>query len=160
MKRILVALAAAAAIGAAIVPSQAKMIEAGFLVCQVAGGDGFVFGSTKSVECTFTPGDSSRRPEVYSGQISRFGVDLGFTRDGLLKWAVLAKTLDGYDSGALAGRYVGAGSEITAGLGLGSNILVSTTSDKWVLQPVSISGQTGLNVAFGVTGFELVTATK
>lgn len=160
MKRLLAALAATASIGATTLPSQAKMVEAGFIVCQVAGGDGFVFGSTKSVECTYTPGDSSRQPERYSGQISRFGVDLGFTGDGLLKWAVLAKTHDAYDGGALAGRYVGAGSEVTAGLGLGSNILVSTTTDKWVLQPVSISGQTGLNIAFGITGFELVTATK
>ena len=100
------------------------------------------------------------KPESYTGVISRYGVDLGFTRNGLLKWAVLAKNFDEYSIGALAGRYVGAGSEVTVALGLGSNLLVSRTSNNWVLQPLSISGQTGLNIAFGVAGFELVAATK
>ena len=160
MKRILSAAAAAVVLSLSPLPASAAAIKSGFLVCQVQGGDGFVFGSTKSLACTYTPLNSAQSPESYTGIISRFGVDIGFTRDGLLKWAVLAKKADSYAEGALGGSYFGAGSEVTVALGLGSNILVSKTSSNWVLQPVSISGQTGLNIAFGIAELDLVPATK
>jgi len=151
-------LVAAAALGA---PAHATgTVQSGFLVCQVAGGEGAVFGSTKTVECTYTPVKNGQPPEFYTGVISRYGIDLGFTGEGLLKWAVLAKNTDNYTAGALAGSYIGAGAEVTAALGFGTNVLVSKTTNNWVLQPVSLSGQTGLNIALGVAEFDLVPATK
>lgn len=161
MKQLAIGAAALLAVSALAAPAQAAgAVQHGILVCQVAGGEGMVFGSTKTVDCTYTPFSSSLSPETYTGVISRFGVDLGFTKDGLLKWAVLAKNTDDYGTGALAGSYIGAGSEVTVALGLGSNVLVSKTTNNWVLQPLSISGQTGLNIAFGIAEFELVGATK
>ncbi|MGE4247557.1 MAG: DUF992 domain-containing protein, partial [Parvibaculaceae bacterium] len=52
--------------------------------------------------------------------------------------------------GALSGTYVGATAEATAAIGAGANILVGGFNKNVTLQPVSLSGQTGLNVAAGV----------
>ncbi|HMD66236.1 MAG TPA: DUF992 domain-containing protein, partial [Stellaceae bacterium] len=36
-------------------PAQAQGVRAGMLTCNVSGGFGFIFGSTKSVNCSFSP---------------------------------------------------------------------------------------------------------
>ena len=43
------------------------------------------------------------------------------------------------------------GAQATAGAGLGANALVGGTGRAFSLQPLSVSGQTGLNIAGGVT---------
>ena len=63
--------------------------QVGTLTCNVASGWGFVFGSSRALRCTFA---GSGRTEHYAGTIQRFGVDIGFTRAGVLVWAVLAPT--------------------------------------------------------------------
>ena len=88
------------------------------------------------------------------------GIDLGFTGEAVMKWAVLAKSWDNYKAGSLAGKYGGVGAEVTAALGVGTNVLGSTTWKECVLQPISISGQTGLNIAAGIAELELQPATK
>ncbi|PSJ57722.1 DUF992 domain-containing protein [Kumtagia ephedrae] len=155
MKRIVLAATAAIALAGSASFAQAGNVEIGMLVCNVAGGDGFVFGSTKQVACTYNPALPNLPPETYSGVISRYGVDLGFTGGSVMKWAVLATSFDAYGPGALAGRYGGVGAEVTAALGVGTNVLVRQSARDFVLQPVSVQGQTGLNVALGVAGFEL-----
>jgi hypothetical protein len=57
--------------------------------------------------------------------------------------------------GSLAGSYVGASAEATVGAGLGANVLVGGFQRSVALQPVSVSGQTGLNFALGVGDLEL-----
>jgi uncharacterized protein (DUF2141 family) len=154
MKAALFAAVAAAALAAAV-PAQAfANAKVGVLLCQVAQGQGFVFGSTKTLDCTFTPSSGAPR-ESYSGAISRFGVDLGFTSNGLLQWNVLAASVDSYGDGALNGNYGGVGAEVTALLGVGTNVLVKRSTRDFVLQPISVQGQTGLNVALGVAGIQL-----
>jgi len=64
--------------------------QVGTLTCGVASGWGFVFGSSRALRCTFAPG--SGHPEHYAGSIQRFGVDIGYTKAGVLVWAVLAPT--------------------------------------------------------------------
>ena len=54
----------------------------GTLSCNVASGWGFVFGSSRALRCTFS--SSSGRTEYYTGSIRRFGVDIGYTRGGVL----------------------------------------------------------------------------
>ena len=56
---------------------------------------------------------------------------------------------------ALAGNYGGASAEATVGAGVGANVLVGGSNRTIQLQPLSVQGQTGLNVAAGVTGIEL-----
>ena len=72
----------------------------GTLSCNVASGWGFVFGSSRALRCTFA--SASGRTEYYAGSIRRFGVDIGYTRGGVLIWGVLAPTSD-LAPGALAG---------------------------------------------------------
>lgn len=162
MKKSLFAAAffAASALAAAAPAAHAYgSAQVGILVCQVESGSGFVFGSNKTLACTFTPQNGSA-VESYSGVISRYGVDLGFTSNGLLTWAVVGKSFDSYDRGALSGRYAGVGAEITAVIGGGTNVLGKKSTRDFVLQPVSLQGQTGLNVALGVAEVELRSFTK
>ena len=74
------------------------------------------------------------------------GVDLGFTTQGKLVWAVFAPTA-GYHRGSLGGLYQGATAEATLGLGVGANVLVGGTAGSIQLQTISVTGQVGLNLA-------------
>jgi len=100
----------------------------------------------------FTPSERGPR-EVYVGSISKFGLDLGATAGGEMVWAVYAPTTRRF--GALAGHYGGATAEATVGGGLGANVLIGGSDRTITLQPLSVQGQAGLNVAAGVADFEL-----
>ena len=126
--------------------------QVGTLNCNVASGWGFVFGSSRALRCTFAP--ASGPAEHYSGSIQRFGVDIGFTQAGVLIWAVLAPTSN-LAPGALAGNFVGATGSATVGVGAGANVLVGGSNKTVSLQPLSIQGNTGLNVAAGVAALTL-----
>src|SRR6516165_12068946 len=71
-------------------PAQAQAVKAGVLTCNVAGGFGFIFGSSRSVNCTFAPGGGP--PQHYGGAINKFGVDIGYVQGAVVVWAVLAPT--------------------------------------------------------------------
>ena len=100
----------------------------------------------------FTPSQPGPR-EVYTGSISKFGLDLGATAGGEMVWAVYAPSNRRF--GALAGHYGGATAEATVGAGLGANVLVGGSNRTVTLQPLSVQGQAGLNVAAGVAGLDL-----
>ena len=72
---------------------------------------------------------------------------------GVMVWAVYAPT--SRPAGALAGTYGGASAEATVGAGLGANVLVGGSNRTIQLQPLSVQGQTGLNIAAGVSGIDL-----
>lgn len=119
-------------------------VKIGMLSCDVGGGVGYVLGSAKTVDCVF----SSTRGEqdAYSGVIRKMGVDIGFTTQGRIVWAVFAPTA-GYHRGSLGGLYQGATAEATLGIGIGTNVLVGGTSGSIHLQTISVAGQIGLNLA-------------
>jgi uncharacterized protein DUF992 len=127
-------------------------VRVGALTCNVASGWGFVFGSSKTLRCTFAP--SPGRAENYAGTINKFGVDIGYTQGGVLVWAVFAPTTN-LAPGALNGNYVGATGSATVGVGAGANALVGGSNSTISLQPVSIEGNTGLNVAAGIGSISL-----
>ena|SRR5208283_2733953 len=156
-------LAAAAATLAAGIPGQAVRAEsyngvkAGVLTCNVASGWSFVFGSSRDLKCTYSPVQGT--VEHYVGPIDRFGVDVGYTAGGVIAWAVVAPSND-LSHGALDGKYGGLTAGATAGVGVAANMLVGGSQDalKTIsLQPVSIEGNTGLNVAAGVAELTLKT---
>ncbi len=128
-------------------------VKIGTLVCDVSGGIGLILGSKKSVRCTYARASDGRR-EYYYGSISKFGLDIGVTKKQTMAWTVVAPGTMG--SGALAGRYVGATAEATVAVGLGANVLIGGLDDTIALQPLSVSGQTGLNIAAGVADLKLV----
>jgi hypothetical protein len=57
--------------------------------------------------------------------------------------------------GSLAGSYGGATASATVGVGLGANVLLGGSANSIALQPVSIQGTTGLNVAAGIAAMTL-----
>jgi hypothetical protein len=69
-------------------------------------------------------------------------------------WAVLAPTTNPAP-GSLAGTYVGATGSATVGVGVGANVLVGGSANSISLQPLSIEGNTGLNVAGGIAEMSL-----
>jgi len=147
------ALAAAALCAlAALAPAQAAHVEAGVLNCTVHGGAGFIFGSSKDLDCTFK--GTNGGTEHYRGSINKFGLDLGFTSQSQIIWTVFAPSAD-LPAGALAGNYGGVSAEATVGLGVGANALVGGSNDTVALQPVSVQGQQGLNVAVGISQLQL-----
>jgi hypothetical protein len=143
------ALGLAAGSGAA---EAAEGVKAGVLTCNVAGGWGFVFGSTKTLNCTYDAGKGV--VERYVGEIRKFGVDIGYSGSGVMVWGVVAPTSD-IGRGALAGDYAGASGSAAVGVGVGVNVLFGGFKDSIALQPVSIEGMKGLNVAGGIASLTL-----
>ena len=119
-------------------------VAAGVLTCNVSSGFGFIFGSSRELNCVF-----SSTGERYVGHINRFGVDIGFTRAAVIIWTVFAPTAK-LAPGALAGHYAGASAGATVGVGIAANALIGGSRNTVTLQPLSIEGNTGLNVAAGI----------
>jgi Protein of unknown function (DUF992) len=126
--------------------------RAGILQCRGGQNVGFVVGSVTSLECVFQ--SEGRRPEPYIAIVRRIGVDLGFTQQTQFSWAVSAPN-SRLGRGELAGNYGGVGANASVGIGGGGNFLVGGPANAYALQPISVQGQTGLNVAAGVAGLEL-----
>ena len=148
-----VAVAALATAGAANAAEHG--VKVGELTCNVASGWGFVFGSSKDLHCTFR--GNNRHADHYIGTISKFGVDIGYTEGGVLVWGVVAPSSD-MRSGALEGDYAGASASATVGVGVGANVLVGGLDKSIALQPLSVEGNKGLNVAAGIGSISLKAA--
>jgi hypothetical protein len=127
-------------------------VKVGTLTCNVAGGMGFVFGSSKDLACSYAP--TKAAAEHYEGTISKWGLDVGYTGKGKLVWAVFAPSSD-VRPGAIQGEYAGATAQANVGLGLGANVLVGGLDKSIALQPLSVEGSTGLNVAAGIGSISL-----
>jgi len=127
--------------------------KAGVLACTLSPSIGFIVGSRQEMACRFTP-DGPFPPEAYVGTITTVGLDIGITGGGALAWAVFAPTA-GPPPGALAGDYVGATGEVTVGVGAGANVLFGGSNRTIALQPVSVEGQVGVNLALGVSELAL-----
>lgn len=143
------ALVLAALIGSA---QAQERVQAGSLTCDVSAGIGLIIGSQRNVSCTFTP--STPGPiEYYTGTISKLGVDIGVTTGGVMVWLVWAPT--NRPLGALSGTYAGGTAEASVIAGIGANALIGGSNRTIALQPFSVQGQVGLNVAAGVAGLDL-----
>jgi Protein of unknown function (DUF992) len=126
-------------------------VNVGVLKCDIDGGIGFLIGSSRDVNCTFRLEDGS--VERYEGTIGKLGIDLGVTGDASLAWLVFAPGKVG--RGALSGSYTGVSAQVTAGAGLGANVLVGGFRKSINLQPLSVQGQTGLNLAAGLASLSI-----
>ena len=132
-------------------PAQADA-RVGVMTCDMDSGFGYVLGSSRGLHCTFMP--AAGAPEHYAGTISKFGVDIGYVQNAVIGWTVVAPTV-ALPPGSLAGSYGGATASATVGVGIGANVLVGGSSDTISLQPVSLEGGTGLNVAGGFAAISL-----
>ena len=131
--------------------AQPRRVQVGTLACSLSSSIGLVLGSQRNVNCDFS---SSGAPvERYTGTMTRIGLDVGVTTGGAIIWAVFADT-DRY-AGMLSGTYAGASGEVSIAAGLGANVLVGGSDTTVALQPVSVQGQVGLNIAAGVGALEI-----
>jgi hypothetical protein len=157
MTKTVIATALALALTASASAQAPRGVKAGTLTCDISGGIGLIVASQKQVQCLFTP-SATRTPETYVGTIRKFGLDVGATAGGRMVWTVYASTTA--VRAALAGSYAGATAEATAGAGVGANALVGGSNRTVTLQPLSLQGQAGLNVAAGVAQLELAPAPR
>ena len=128
--------------------------QVGTLACDVSAGLGLFVVEKQQLTCVFTQDSGT---ENYVGSIDQFGVALGEVAAGHLVWGVLAAT-SGLPKGALDGTYSGVGANASLGVGGGANILIGGSNRTLSLQPISIEGQTGINIAGGVTTVKLTQA--
>jgi hypothetical protein len=148
------ALVAAILLSACVTAQAQTTTQAGRLTCRVAPSIGAIVGSRRRMSCKYMTKSQGDRVEHYSGTITRFGLDVGFTAGGIMIWTVLARTT-GHRRGALAGHYVGVSGDISLGPGVGAKALIGGSRRTTVLQPVSVVGKIGANLALGVTGLTL-----
>ena len=113
-----------------------------------------IFTQKQTMTCVFTP-SSAAPPEPYLGRVDEFGVALGAVNERHLVWGVIAPST-GVPRGALSGTYSGVGVQATAGAGVGANALIGGSGRAFSLQPISVQGQTGLNLAAGVVTVTLL----
>jgi Protein of unknown function (DUF992) len=145
------AFAAACLVAAALAPTvaadaQPARIQVGSLNCSMSSSVGLIVTSARNVNCIFHTDNVP--DEAYVGRMTTIGLDLGVTSGGVIVWAVFANT-NRY-AGMLAGNYAGATAEASIALGLGANVLVGGSNQSVALQPLSIQGQVGFNIAAGV----------
>ena len=145
-------LAAALATPAAAYDHHPGGVRIGVLTCSEAPGWGYVVGSSRGVRCSFSP--EHRVTERYSGDISKFGLDLGYKHSATMVWAVFAPTSH-VEPSDLAGHYGGLTASATIGVGLGANALIGGSNRTISLQPLSVEGNTGVDVAAGVGALSL-----
>jgi hypothetical protein len=143
------ALAAFAVAALASAPAMAQ-VKTGTLVCDVSAGIGLIIASKKAVVCTFSATDG--HTEIYDGYMTKLGIDIGMTTGGTIVWAVFEP---GSHGASLGGTYAGATAQATLVAGLGANVLIGGSSQSVALQPLSVSGQTGLNIAAGIGALTL-----
>jgi hypothetical protein len=143
---------AASGMVASAADEELRRIQLGTLTCSLSASIGLIVGSQRNVSCLFraAPGEPD---EPYTGTMTRVGLDVGVTAGSVIIWAVFADT-NRY-KGMLTGTYNGASAEMSIAAGLGANVLVGGSNRTVVLQPLSVQGQIGLDIAAGIGSLDL-----
>ena len=128
-------------------------VTLGTLTCTGGEGIGLVVGSNKSYACQFLPTDGEKA-QTYEANVTKIGLDIGITGTSTIVWSVLSTSLDTH-KGMLAGTYSGATADASIVYGGGAKILVGGGQGSVALQPLSVQGQTGVNLAVGVAAMTL-----
>ncbi len=134
-------------------PARAEHLKVGVLDCVAGPSGGIVVMTEQSLACTFQPTAGS--PQTYVGNVRKFGLDIGVTGGTVITWVVFAEQ-DNFDPGALAGDYVGVSADASLGIGVGVDVLLGGSDRSFVLQPISVQGEVGVDIAVGITDLELV----
>ena len=151
MKRLLLCATIASALGFAGAAVADSGVKVGTLSCHERGGIGLILGSSRAVRCEYRGADGHDR---YVGHISRAGVDIGYQGPSDIVWAVFAPT-ERLGPGGLSGHYGGVTAGAAVVVGAGANALIGGSGRTIQLQPISVQGETGLDVAAGIGGMTL-----
>jgi hypothetical protein len=138
--------------GFVVAPPARADVQVGVLSRRSSGATSYIMVSDQPFNCVFTP--SAGGPlQYYQANIHRVGAQVGFSSAVALGWAVLAPSPH-VGPGALAGLYGGLSAGAAIGVGAGANGLLGG-NNSFALQPVSVEGQSGLNVVATATQLEL-----
>lgn len=136
--------------------AQAPMarVQVGVLECRGGSSVGFVVGSVTNLGCVLRV--EGVPEDRYVATIRKVGLDLGITEETALAWGVFAPVASlGPGDRDLAGTYAGAQGSASFGVGAGGNVLVGGSNNSIALQPLSLQGQVGVNIAAGLESLEL-----
>ena len=141
------------ALGASLVSAHAASgIKVGVLTCSESPSTGFIIGSSADLNCRFDP--SVGRRQLYSGHVSKLGLDIGHLKGGTLTWAVFAPASN-LKPGVLQGTYGGLTAGVALGAGIGANAMIGGLDRSIELQPLSVEGLSGAEIAAGVGSIDL-----
>jgi len=129
-----------------------QRVQVGVLECRGGASIGFIVGSVTNLGCVLRV--EGVPEDRYVATIRKVGLDLGITQESALAWGVYAPVAR-LGPGDLSGNYAGAQGSASVGVGIGGNALVGGSANSIALQPLSIQGQVGLNVAAGLESLEL-----
>jgi hypothetical protein len=151
---LLSAVTAATMLGAIPAGAQQPMtrVQVGVLECRGGASIGFIVGSVTNLGCVLRV--EGVPEDRYVATIRKVGLDLGITQETALAWGVYAPVAR-LGPGDLAGDYAGAQGSASFGGGGGGNVLVGGSNNSIALQPLSLQGQIGVNVAAGLESLEL-----
>jgi Protein of unknown function (DUF992) len=152
MRRSLLLAAMAATLLAAPSTAQMNRVQVGVLECRGGASIGFIVGSVTNLGCVLRV--EGVPEDRYVATIRKVGLDLGITEETALAWGVFAPVAR-LGPGDLAGTYAGAQGSASLGVGAGGNVLVGGSNNSIALQPLSLQGQVGVNIAAGLESLEL-----
>lgn len=133
--------------------SEVQGEQIGELKCEIAGGWGMILGSAKDVTCSFKHKNGT--VEKYAGKMTKLGIDIGKTEKSYMSWVVFTTAENKPGEYALAGDYVGVSTGASLGIGLGANALVGGSKKQIGLQPISVEGMQGVNLALALASLKL-----
>ena len=129
-----------------------QRVQVGVLECRGGASIGFIVGSVTNLGCVLRV--DGMPEDRYIATIQKIGLDLGITEETALAWGVFAPTAQ-LGPGDLSGNYAGAQGSASLGVGAGGNALVGGSNNSIALQPLSLQGQVGVNIAAGLESLEL-----
>jgi hypothetical protein len=127
-------------------------VRVGVLECRGGASIGFVVGSVTNLGCVLRV--EGLPEDRYIATIRKVGLDLGITETTALAWGVFAPVAR-LGPGDLTGTYAGAQGSASLGVGVGGNVLVGGSNNTIALQPLSVQGSVGINLAAGLESLEL-----
>jgi hypothetical protein len=144
--------AALVAAGLMAAPAYAAGVKVGTLTCDVESGWGYILGSQKDLSCVLK--SVNGKESHYTGDITKLGIDIGYTKGGTMIWSVIAPSKD-LQEDALEGSYGGVTAGATAVVGGNINVLIGGLDKSITLQPISVEGNNGLSITAAVGAMQL-----
>jgi hypothetical protein len=142
----------AASFTAAHAQAPLNRVQVGVLECRGGASIGFIVGSITHLGCVLRV--AGMPEDRYIATIQKVGIDIGITEETSLAWGVYAPVAK-LGIGDLSGNYVGAQGSAAVGVGVGGNVLIGGSNNSIALQPLSLQGSVGLDVAAGLESLEL-----
>ena len=130
--------------------SAAPYVRKGTLTCNLEASRAIT--QSKVISCTFAPFTGAA--ETYPGSLRKVGIAVGRIGAGTIVWAVLS-SVGPPGRGDVGGSYFHATADEAKAVGVGPHVLIGGAHRWFALQPLSASGEIGLDYAQNVTGIVL-----